>query len=309
MQTIDVDFHALTEEESIWLGTPWSLKSIEQASLKPGDWTWLTDGEMQVGARIAEDAVYWLVGVPAWDTLVYLDDELDRGFEQLWIDLQSLLQSQDQSPEREGRVLQLLTLFENKAPEAVKRIPFAGYVNLRRALALLDLGYPGLALIAARDAVAADPDYSSAVFVYLDLLRRTDSTGALREVEDQLNRPRLTAEVLAACINILSDHADRLVGEDFVARCRRILDLCQRFESAPDRDRILAATRALVCFDQGLAHLGLGESSEAHACFQAAGHSYPTEPAIHEALGLSVYDTEARQIAARVRERFRPRAA
>jgi hypothetical protein len=36
---------------------------------------WLSDSEVMVGAQLAIDDRYGLVGVPDWDTIIHFDDE------------------------------------------------------------------------------------------------------------------------------------------------------------------------------------------------------------------------------------------
>ncbi len=184
-----------------------------------------------------------------------------------------------------------------------------GYFDLRRASALLTLGHLELARNAAWDAVLANPDDSQATFLYLELLRRTDPERALSEAEKYIESPRLAADVAAACINILSAHADHLSGAEFTDTCRRILDWCERFEHAHDRVRVHAGSLALVRFDEGLAHLGLGNSEEARRCFQEAHRINPVDPAFGEAVSLSAYGGAARRIAEAVRSQSTPIAA
>ena len=70
MTTIYADFNALTEDRSIRLTTRGSWDDIGRFGVRPGDWVRLSDGEMQVTARVAEDPRYGLVGIPSWETLV-----------------------------------------------------------------------------------------------------------------------------------------------------------------------------------------------------------------------------------------------
>jgi tetratricopeptide (TPR) repeat protein len=302
MNVVEADFNELTEKELICLGSPWSMRCIEREHRKPGDWVWLADGELRVGARIEEDPRYRLVGVPSWDTLVYFEDEDDRDFHSLWDEFAALLRVPRRAPEMESRLLQLLTWIEAKAPPALGQAN-PGYLDRRRAFALLALGHPELALDAAEDAVAASPESSESVFLLLDLLRRTDPPRALSEAERRMGSPSLTAQVVAACVNILAAHADRVEGPAFTPACRGVLDWCARFENAPERDRVRAATLGSVRFNQGFAHLGLGEVDEARRSFQEAQAAYPFEHGIDEALQLGSYGVKAQKIAADLRDR------
>jgi hypothetical protein len=73
MKTIFADFNALTESEHIRLTSRASQDDLRETGAQPGDWVWLIDGELKVGARLALDSTYKLVGVPDWETLVELD--------------------------------------------------------------------------------------------------------------------------------------------------------------------------------------------------------------------------------------------
>ena len=75
MKTIFADFNAMTEAGHVRLRLRGSQEDIAHAELRPGDWAWLSDGEVIVGAQLAIDDRYGLVGVLDWDTLVHLDDE------------------------------------------------------------------------------------------------------------------------------------------------------------------------------------------------------------------------------------------
>ena len=75
MKTIYADYNATTEAGYVCLTTRGSQEDILRLSLRPGDWVWLSDTEIVVGAQLAIDDRYGLVGVPDWDTLAHLDDE------------------------------------------------------------------------------------------------------------------------------------------------------------------------------------------------------------------------------------------
>src|SRR4051794_23007947 len=107
MKTIFADFNAMTEGEHVCLTTLGSQEDLQRGRFEPGDWAWLSDGELLVGARLANDPYFGLVGVPAWDTLVHLDDE-GRDFAAIWADLQRLLTTQGRSADDETRLLRLL---------------------------------------------------------------------------------------------------------------------------------------------------------------------------------------------------------
>jgi hypothetical protein len=75
MKTIYADYNAATEDGHVCLTTRGSQEDLERAGVGPGDWVWLSDSEVVVGARLQMDDRYGLVGVPDWDTIAHLDDE------------------------------------------------------------------------------------------------------------------------------------------------------------------------------------------------------------------------------------------
>jgi len=121
MRTIFADHNAMTESEHLRLNFKASQNDIAKARLRPGDWAWLSDGEVLVGAQLAIDDRYDVVGVPDWDTLVHLDDEDSRNFDVVQPELQCLSQKPQQSRDEERRVLELLTISEIIAPKELKK--------------------------------------------------------------------------------------------------------------------------------------------------------------------------------------------
>ena len=75
MRDLSADFNAVTEAGHVRLTLPCSRQDIKAMALRLGDWAWLSDGELVVGAQLAVDDRYGLVGVVDWDTLAHLDDE------------------------------------------------------------------------------------------------------------------------------------------------------------------------------------------------------------------------------------------
>ncbi len=110
MKTIFADYNAATESGHLRLNCKASQEDIAKAQLHPGDWAWLSDGEVIVGAQLAIDDRYGLVGVPDWGTLVHLDDADSRDFEKVQTELQWLSQKAQRSLDEERRVLELLTI-------------------------------------------------------------------------------------------------------------------------------------------------------------------------------------------------------
>jgi hypothetical protein len=308
MKTIFADFNALTESEHVCLTVRGSEEDIRNQGVRTGDWVWLSDGEIQVGARVAEDPRYRLVGIPAWETLIQLDEP--RDFARIWSDLQQVLQSPDQSAEKEVRLLQLLALFETAAPPGVRDALPKGYIAFKRAGALYSLGLLELALVEIEEARRDRPDHPPHYdFFYLEILRRTDLDRALREAEDRSEKHETHAKVLAACINIAATQADQLSDADFEPCGRRILEWVDRFEHAPGREEVRASVLAQVQFNHGLVLLRLGSTAEAKRQLEIAHRANPSDPSLREALRLDSYDQKAQQIASQFRARVIPLAA
>ena len=116
MKTISADYNAMTEAGHVRLTLPCSQEDILKLGLRPGDWAWLSDTEVMVGAQLAIDDRYGLVGVPDWDTLVHLDDEGADDFDRITAELNPLLTKEPPSSEDEPRILELLTQLEHATP-------------------------------------------------------------------------------------------------------------------------------------------------------------------------------------------------
>jgi tetratricopeptide (TPR) repeat protein len=322
MKTIFADFNAMTEADHVCLTTRGSQEDIQQAGIQPGDWAWLSDGELVVGAKLAVDPHYGLVGIPAWDTLVHLDTDeardfnrlvhLDtdeaRDFNRVWQELQPLIQNATESSEDQSRIYGLFTQLERVAPPHVVDAG-RGYFALRRAVALRHLGQFGLALLEIEAARRFQPDNPVAIFLYLDLLGRENLPRAVVEAETFATSTNAPAVVLAAGINILATLADETPDEGFQAIADRLLDWCGRFEHAPDLRQVAPSLVALSYFNRGLGLLRLGQTTEARQAFQRAHETFPFDPSFDEATRLNAYDQHARDVAQRVRKAARPLAA
>ena len=173
MKTIFADYNARTEAGDICLTTQGSREGVERIGVQRGDWAWLSDGEVVVGAQLAVDQRYGLVGVPDWDTVVHLDDEDANDPEQIRRSLLPLLNKVTFSESDEPRVYELLTQWELVSPEETLDAS-RGYFPFRRALALREMEKPELALLEMTEARAIAPDDPERLFVYLDLLRVVD---------------------------------------------------------------------------------------------------------------------------------------
>ncbi|MHB1561288.1 MAG: hypothetical protein ACYC61_27900, partial [Isosphaeraceae bacterium] len=300
MKTIGADYNAMTEAGHVRLTLPCSQEDVSRLGLHPGDWAWLSDGEVIVGAQLAIDDRYGLVGVPDWDTMVHLDDEEARDARRIQATLHTLLTEEPPSPQNEPRIFQLITQLEHVSPSQFRgdgawKLPF------RRALALREMGKLGLALIEAGEAQRSRPDDPEVAFVYLDLLRQEDLPSAVEQVEALAESPGVPALVLSACINILAAHSEQVGGDQFEQVARRVLAWCQHLDQAPDLDQIEPSLVALSYFNRGFVLLRAGWISRARQAFERARQIYPVGPVLDEVIGLQTYDWRAREVARRFR--------
>ena len=302
MKTTFADFNAITEAGHVSLSTVGSQADIKRAGLRPGDWTWLSDGELVAGAQLAVDARYGLVGTVDWDTLVHLDDQSPDDIDGIKLALGGLLAAERHSNADEIEIFKLLTILDHLMPSAAdtgrERFDF------RRAVALRQLGKLPLALLEAAEARQNRPGDPMLDFLYLDILRRSDLTSAVAEAERIERSPNAPALVLAGCINVLADHADKLAQDEFLQIADRILSFSERFERAQDRHEIPLPTQAVAYFNRAMVLLRMGQVDAAR---QALAQAQATDPALAE-IGdparLTGYDQKLRGTAARVRAKF-----
>jgi hypothetical protein len=305
MTTIHADFNALTEDRSICLTTRGSQDDIRKYQIHPGDWVWLSDGELVVGARVADDPRYHLVGIPSWETMVDFGDSTDALA--CFHELQALTQRSSIHTRAEWRrIFELSLQFEQSAPRQWLELS-PGYQSYRRAVSLDFLGEPNLALLEIEAARAARPGEPNFEFFYLDLMRRVSPERAVVESEQLSSADDAGALVLVAAINILATHTEELPDDQFDAIGRRVLNLFERFENAPGRERISASLLSLVHFNRGLILLRSKQGVEARRSFELAQAIDPLDSSLDEAAHLVAYGEKAKEIASLVRSR--PRAA
>ena len=300
MRLIAADYNAMTEAGHVRLTLPCSQEDILRLGLGAGDWAWLSDNEVVVGAQLAIDDRYGLVGVPDWDTLVHLDEEGADDYNIVSAALNALLAKEPPSIEDEPRILELLTQLDHVAPPQIQDAS-PGTRAFRRALALRQMGKLGLALLEADEARRARPDDMWAVFVYLDLLRLEDFPAAVAEAERTAESSSVPALILSACINILATQAEQVADDQFPLIAQRVFDWCDRLDQAPDRDQAGRSLVALSDFNRGLVHLRAGRISQARQAFEHARQIYPEGPMLSEASELQIYDRHAREVARSVR--------
>ena len=158
MKTIYADYNAATEDGYLCLTTRGSQADVERAGVGPGDWVWLSDREVVVGARLQMDDRYGLVGVPDWDTMAHLDEDDVGDYEAALTELRRLFQKPARSSEEESRVLELLTIIEVIAPREVQAGNRPGYLPYRCAASLALIGKPELRCERSRKPEHSIPD-------------------------------------------------------------------------------------------------------------------------------------------------------
>jgi tetratricopeptide (TPR) repeat protein len=302
MRIIGADYNAMTEAGHVRLTLPCSQEDISRLGLRAGDWAWLSDGEVIVGAQLAIDDRYGLVGVPDWDTIVPLDEEGADDFERIKATLDLLWTKEPPSAQDEPRILQLVTQLEYAAPPqfwegGARELP----VSFRRAVALSRMGKLGLAVLEAEEARRARPEDPEVAFVYLDLLRQENLPAAVVQADAMAESPDVPALILSACINILAAQAEQAADDQFEPVARRVLAWCQRLDQAPDLDQLGPSLVALSDFNRGFVLLRAGRISRARQAFERAQQIYPVGPMLDEVTGLQTYDRHAREVARRVR--------
>jgi len=300
MKTIYADFNAMTESGHVSLTTVGSQEDIARTGLRPGDWAWLSDGELIVGAQLAIDDRHGLVGVADWETLVHLDDEGANDFDLVSRELAALLIKEPYSKANEPRLFQLLAELEHIAPHIGNDWPEPP--AFRRAVALRQMGKLRLALLEANEARQAQPDSPMVIFLELDLLRLEDLPSAGKEAERIAEAASVPALVLSGCINVLATQAEQAADDEFKLIADRVLALCRRLDQAPDRDQPGEPLLALAEFNRGLVHLRASRISQAQNAFRRAQQIYPTGPMLDAIAALETYDRHAREVARRVRE-------
>lgn len=281
MNTIFADFNAMSEDGAVRLNCLGSLEDIQAAGLQPGDWAWLSDGELIVGAQLREDPLYTIIGIPDWETLVHLDDDDVQDAASVSRELNSLLTRSDRTEDEEWRLFQLLAIFESLAPAEISEGLRPGYFPSRRAAILLFLGKPELALIEVEQARRIAPGNTNDDQIRLEILRRTDLDRAVREATLLADREETSAEVLASCVNVLATKADTLSDADRAEIDRTILDWAARFERAPGRGAVRASTLGLLQYNLGRTLVVAGRLTEAQSVFDLAREIDPSIPPLN----------------------------
>jgi len=282
MRTIWADLNARTQDDFIRLNTRGSTKSLERVGAKSGEWIWLCDGELMVGAVLREKAD-GLAAKPAWET-IQEHSEAESAPEEVVQAALRRLSAEMKSPDRNYRlILQQLSLLEKRLGSA--------RVNYLRARAVEALGYPELALLALEDAIAAEPDNPRYIYQELEVTSRIDLDRAVEKADELLRSKSQTLSVfvLAAVVRILQQMAARESGESADKYYRQIVDLTRDVSSLPDSETAPPSTFSLIHTVRGYAHLHLGNREEAIAAFGDAIADDPLNADPRAARGFETY--------------------
>ena len=77
MNPVFADFNATTESGQVRLNCQGSQDDLRARGLHPGDWSWLSDGELVVGGKIDTSPGDGIIAAPDWRSLVHLDEPYD----------------------------------------------------------------------------------------------------------------------------------------------------------------------------------------------------------------------------------------
>ena len=301
MNPVFADFNAMTETGQVRLNCQGSQDDLRAGGLHPGDWAWLTDGELIVGGKIDTSPEDGVVAIPDWKTLVHLDEPYDAGA--VYQELRPLLEQPDLDVDDLWRAFRSLTILERLTPPAVQSRTPPGYFSFRRATMLLQLQELDLALVEILEAQRLRPGHPNYDFLFLEILREANLPKAIQTVEEFALNPALDAKVLAGCVHVLATHADQPSDEPFQSVAQKILELSDRFDHAPGRDRVPASILAMVQFNRGLVLLRLGQLDNARRSLDLASATDPTATELVQARNLTTFDEHAREIASRYNRR------
>ena len=228
MNPVFADFNAMTESGLVRLNCRGSRDDLRDRGLHPGDWSWLSDGELVVGGRIETSPGDGIVAAPDWKTLVHLDEPYDAAA--VGQELKLLLDQPNPGVGDLWQAFRLLTVFERIIPPAVAGQFRAGYFSFRRAAILLQLEQHDLALVEIQEARNLEPGHPHDDFLFLEILRKANLPRAIQSVDELASRPDLDARVVAECVHVLATHADQLADGPFQTIAPRILELADRFD-------------------------------------------------------------------------------
>jgi len=281
MVAIYADFNARTASDRIRLDPAGSIESLRENPVREGDWLWLSDNDLRVGAQIERQGNEYLAR-PAWETLEDIaaagqmnPAELQAGVARL----RELLEA----PEKDyKRILRLL-------PVAERVLPNKGFAAYQRSRAMHAFGYPGLALAAVEDALGLEPNHPGFLHHKLQLLSELDLDRAVHEAERLVALDTTPAIVLVGCAQVLALEARRTQSEAAKELDRRIISLADRIEASQDVGTLPPSARSLALTLRGFAHSHLGEKEPAVSAFNKAVEAYPLSPGALACRGMEAY--------------------
>jgi len=296
MNVIPVDYNAATPAGSLRLNFADAREALAAIGAQSGDWIWVSDGEVLVGAHLEHDSTYGLVAAPRWRTLVHLDDYDVSDISRFTEEFKLALRPTHVSIDEQERAFQMLMIWVNKMAPPVVRADNLVQDTRATAIALYNMGEYGLVLTTIEQSGPGPREFPYLIFLYLKALWQLDPDRAEVEARDRAASPDADALTLAACIDI-GTAASELVHDSLIRPASdQVLEWVERFEQAPGRDQIHAIPLAQVHLNRGLILLRLGNWDEAAKAFQLAHAIDPIEPATAEALALVDYDETARRI-------------
>ena len=302
MKPIFADFNALTEAEHIRLTTRGSQDDLRSAGTQPGDWIWLSDGELEVGAQVATDPREILIGIPSWETLVDFESESHSNPASILSEFKKLLlHTPNRSRVDEHRLLTLLSVIE-RTP-SLRSAWQPGHLSYLRACRLLALGQLQLARCSIEEAIELDSSRSNYALIHLDILRRIDPHAALEQADRLVENGRADAKILATCMILASMYSDSLKDHELEPIRERLQNWLPRFEQAPDFDSVHAQLRASLWISLGLLTLRLGHVEQSHDYFQLARQLDPDDLDLQKAERLTTYNQDAKDFAERIHRR------
>ena len=286
MTTLYADFNARTADDRVRLNVVGSQESLAATNVQPGTWVWLSDGEVRAGALL-ENGPEGLVARVSWETaedVVPTDSILEPAeVSRALRELKTVIQDPDRDYRR---VLQLIPVAERGLQ------PGRGdYYRSRVAQAF---GYPRLALLAIENALERAPATPGFVHQRLNLLKTIDLDLAMGEAQRFVADPLAPAVVLVACATIYDASARQLDEVGGRHRLDELLNLTDRFSSAPGYDMLPLSAVATVHVIRGFALLHLGNRrDEAIAEFSKAIEAAPESAEAFAARGLETYPAES----------------
>jgi tetratricopeptide (TPR) repeat protein len=283
---IHVDLNARTENDRVRLSTRTAAQSLKGHSLQPGEWVWLTDDELRVGAQI-ETANGQFFARPEWKTRLEIVTHEDVSHERVLAartELERLVLSGDLRANAE-EILRVLPVARRTLGDS------AGWYFEAQALAAL--GFFDLALLSAREAVAADPSNPRWTWLELNVRRRIsldDSLIAARTAASAFPRSAIILETFA---QILSERARVTPSPRQAQICLEVLDATASMDMDPpglDPHPIAFGSLRIM---RGFALQRLGRMEEAAREFESAVQVNPGSGEVYLARGVFNYPSES----------------